>query len=364
MRLMSKLAATLILSLGLACDNNATSPTPTCEELGNCPKEDPPELTFMDRPKLNTNFDWFMGRTFTLFAGARIGSKLPQPVTTDTGEYEDLETLFQTFQAAWPGLKPIARTCGELETWPLDVPWLPRGVSAKPYDKTAPAYKELKNFLEAAIRIPRAQVLVVPICNLKENGTSLANVRKWVKTVCELASQYPNTAIEVVNEAKHPNSSLEPHVSRLIADCRGASVRQMEIGSDANVNARHLQIIKGGGSPYEYSGSDFYSYHMWRNPDPTKEELRAFVRWGLPRVTVFSEQTCFDDQFGLGSKMDSNGNHKGNCTDSTDQIEDLMRGTEKAGGVANFHTTWGLGWPNIPIGWILDFRNWEVRHGR
>lgn len=351
--MMSRILLVMALAL-TACDNeSATSPTPP---VVNPPIDDSPEPTFMDRPKLDWQFDWHMARTFTLFSGARIGSTLPQPVTMDTGEFEDLLELFQIYQTAWPGLVPTARTCAELETWPLDKPWLPRGVSAKPYNRTAPAYIELKNFLEAASRIPRAQVLVVPICNLKENGTTIANVRKWVKTVCELAGQYSNTAIEVVNEAKHPNSSLEPHVNRLIADCK--SVGGRNVGSDSNIHHATTEPY------YAYSGADFFSYHGWRNPDPTKEEMRDIVRWGLPMVTVFSEQTCFDDQFGLGANRDQFGQPKGNCTDSTDQIEDLMRHTEKAGAVANFHTTWGLGWPNIPIGWILDFRNWEVRHGR
>ncbi len=365
-------AFTIIIAIAIlgACEfescSSPSAPSPPIPAPTPEPKDDFPEPTFMDRKGRDWQFNWFMARTFTLFSGARIGSTLAQPVTTDTGEYEDLETLFQTYQAAWPGLVPTARVCAELRSWPIDRPWLPRGVEAKPFDKTAPAFQELKQFLEAANRIPRAQVLVVAVCNLKEDGTSLANVRKWVRNVCELSAQYSNTAVEVVNEAKHPNSSLERHVNTLISDCRGAAIDRldMQIGSDSNVNQRHVQIIKSGGSPYEHSGADFYSYHAWRNPDPTKEEHRQFVRWGFPLVTVFSEQTCFDGMFGLGAERDKHGNPKGNCTDDTEQIIDLMRGTEKAGAVANFHTAWGLGWPNVPIGWILDFRNWEVRHGR
>lgn len=349
-----------------SCDNETTT-GPTAPPTTPPPTEPEPEPTFFDRPELTWPFTWHMARTFTLFSGARIGSEFQQPVTVNTGEFEDLLDLFQQYQHAWPGLIPTARVCAEVQSWPTDKPWLPRGVSAKPFDQTAPAYKELEDFLEAAVRIPRAQVLVVAVCNLKEDGTSLANVKKWTRNVCELAARYPNTAVEVVNEAKHPNSSLEPHVNALISECRSGAGRSefatsMQVGSDFNVNANHLRQILGGTFRFPYA-ADFYSYHAWRNPDPTKEEHRHFVRWGLPNVTVFSEQTCFDDEFGLGAAR-RNGKPTGNCTDDPEQIEDLMRGTEKAGGVANFHTTWGLGWPNVAIGWILDFRNWEVRHGR
>lgn len=367
---MKKFLSVLFLTATLvACPNGCDNETTTGPTTPNPPppiEEPEPEPTFLDRPVLNWPFTWHMSRTFTLFSGARVGSDLPQPVTAHTGELEDLDELFRTYQAAWPGLIPTARVCAEVQSWPTDKPWLPRGVSAKPFDHTAPAYKELKNFLDGAVRIPRAQVLVVAVCNLKEDGTSLPNVKKWVRNVCELAARYPNTAVEVVNEARHPNSSLRPHVNALMSECRAGAGKSefvsMQVGSDSGVNPRHVQIIKGGGSPYEFTGADFYSYHAWRNPDPTKEDHRHFVRWGLPRVTVFSEQTCFDDEFGLGAAR-RNGQPTGNCTDDPEQIEDLMRGTEKAGGVANFHTTWGLGWPNIGIGWILDFRNWEVRHG-
>lgn len=298
--------------------------------------------------RLNTHFDWKLARGFSLFAGARA----TEP---------EIRDLYDTFRARWPHLRLTARVCGEVQSWPTDVDWLPRGVSAKPFDQNAPAFKELKHFLDVAVSIPDAQVLVVPICNLKEDGTSPANRLKWIRNTCRLIGSYPNTAIEIANEYIHPNSTITTdEMIRLIRACRDEVNRNpipynTEIGTDTNINERRREY-----EPRLVDLVDFLSYHPWRNPDPTKEDLRGIVRDRIGG-TVFSETTAYSDpRWGrLG----------GCCTQDKGQINDYARHAEKSGGVFFYHMVWGLGWPGtetepIPIGWILPRGDWEIRHGR
>lgn len=339
---MRKLSV-LILAVILSACAGTTPPPPT-------PPPPPPPPPVDPHPPLNTKFNWQLARGFSLFAGARANE-------------DDIRNLYDTFREKWPHLRLTARVCGELQSWPTDVAWLPRGVSAKPFDETAPAYKELKHFLDVAVTIPDAQVLVVPICNLKEDGTSPANRLKWVTNVCRLIGStregtldkaaYPNVAIEIANEYIHPNSTISTaEMRQLIRACRVETGRAAQIGTDTNINERRREY-----DPELADEVDFYSYHPWRNPDPTQQDLRGIVRDWIGR-TVFSETTAYaDSRWGrLG----------GCCTDDKQQIDDYARHAEKAGGVFFYHMVWGLCWPedNCPIGYILPRGDWEIRHGR
>ena len=315
----------------------APVPEPVVEEV-----VEPPEPEF---PRLHTRFDWNLARGFTLFAGTRANEA-------------QIREVYQAFSDKWPHLRLVARVCAEVQSWPGDRPWLPTGVTAKPFNATAPAYKELKNFLDVAVTIPRAHVLVVPVCNLKEDGTTQDNIEKWVRATCKLTASYPNTAVEVINEAQHPRSSFRdnnPSVHRMLRACRAAARNggreEMQIGTDSNVHH--------GNTEYRYRRSlvDYYSYHPWRNPDPTKEELREIVREndGIGR-TVFSETTALD--------VENYAEGNGLVTTSIEQIMDYARGVEKSGAVFVYHNVWGLGWPVVPIGDIIERGDWEIRHGR
>jgi hypothetical protein len=329
-------AAVFAALLVIYCDSNYTSPTdlppnpPIVDQIPVTPTPPP-------RARLNTQFDWTLARGFTLFAGTRA----------DEGQIVD---LFFEFEREWPHLRKTARVCAEVQSWGGRA-WLPRGVSAKPFDNTAPAFKELKNFLDVAVTIPDAQVLVVANCTTKEDGTSFNDMLKWTRHVCELTSRYPNTAVEVVNEAHHPNSSLRDtprRVTELMRNCQQVATRFMEVGSDTNINQRRTQ--------YEYNRAvaTYLSYHPWRNPDPDQAELRAIVRDCIG-CTVFSETT------GLDVEHHTSG---GLVTEDVEQIIDYARHAEKAGGVFVYHTVWGLGWPVLPTGYIIPRGDWEIRHGR
>ena len=318
------------------------------DDAGVCVKPTPP-------PPLNTQFDWKLTRGFSLFAGARAIES-------------QIRNLYDVFRVKWPHLRLTPRVCGEVQSWPYvsdeetpGVPrWLPRGVSAKPFDDTSPAYQELKHFLDVAVTIPDAQVLVVPICNLKGDGTSPANRLKWVRNVCRLVGSertdgkrsYPNVAIEIVNEYIHPGSNMTTDEMKLLIRACRIETPASQIGTDTNINK-----IRREYEPELVGLVDFFSYHPWRNPDPTQQDLRAIVREWIGG-TVFSETTAYaHPRWGrLG----------GCCTGDKEQIDDYARHAEKAGGVFFYHMVWGLCWPEkqCPIGYILPRGDWEIRHGR
>ena len=347
---MMRILALVLLTAFVACNGDGPPPQPPPTTTTTIPPPPPP-------PPLNTHFKWELARGFSLFSGARA---------TDS----QIRNLYDTYRARWPNLRLTARVCGELQSWPFvsedetpDEPkWLPRGVTARPFDETAPAYKELKHFLDVAVTIPDAQVLVVPICNLKGDGTKPINRLKWVRSVCRLVGSdrigdpahaaYPNVAIEVVNEYIHPNSNITTEeMLELINVCR-AEAPATSIGTDTNINKRRREY-----DPTLKNVVDYFSYHPWRNPDPTKDDLRAIVR-DLIGGTVFSETTAYaHPKWGrLG----------GCCTSDEGQIVDYARNAEKSGGVFFFHSVWGLCWPaeNCPMDYIPPRGDWEIRHGR
>ena len=297
----------------------------------------PPDPVY---PRVDQQFDWSLTRGFTLFAGARASER-------------EVREIFDAYRAHWPGLTFTARVCAEVQSWPRNVVYLPQGAAARPnFDRTSAAYNELKHFLGVAATIPGAQVLVVGICTLKEDGTSWKHMKKWTGHICGLASQYENTAVEVVNEAHHPNSYFRGNADRvdiLMRTCRDATSRHMEVGSDANIT-EHRRAYS-----YDRGLATFLSYHPWRNPDPTSDDLRGIVRQRIGG-TVFSETTSLD--------VENYSPDYGGKTTDVSQIMDYARNAEEAGGVFFFHTTWGLGWPELPIGYIIDRGDWDINHGR
>ena len=305
----------------------------------------PPPVEPDPHPRLNTKFSWHLARGFSLFAGTRATAPA-------------IRGLYGRFRMEWPNLRLTARVCAELQSWPYITPgqtpdeprWLPRGVTARPFNRKAPAYKQLKEFLDVAVTIPDAQVLVVAICNLKEDGTKPEKRLQWVRNICELVGSYPNTAIEIANEYIHPNSSIDvPEMKKLIRACITRAPKT-QVGTDTNINR-----IRRAYDPDLAPLVDFFSYHPWRNPDPTKEELRRIVGDRIG-ASVFSETTAFADP--------KWGNLGGCCTRDKGQVIDHARNVEKAGGVHFYHMVWGLCWPNCSVGYIIPRGDWPIRHGK
>lgn len=341
--LLRVLLQALLLLLLTYCDGNVTSPGPIVIDAPSGPSgpsspstpSGPPAT--LPLPNFHNEFHYDQVRGFSLFAGTRATE-------------DEIRELFSAFRMQWPHLRTMARVCAEVQSWPNDVPWLPRGVTAKPYDATSPAYKELANFLAVTAGIHNAQVLLVPICNLKEDGTSPANRKKWVRNVCTLAATYNHVGIEVANEFIHPNSDISLSEMRaLIRECRAAGPN-LQIGTDTNINEQRRAY-----EPTLAGLVDYFSFHPWRNPDPTKEDLRDLVRQRIGRV-IISEPTAY--------AAPTWGRLGGCCTPDLDQITDYARHTEKAGGIFVQHSVWGLAWPTIGIGPIIPRGDWEIRQGK
>jgi len=331
---------------------------------GDTPPPEPPPTTTIPTPppgptippRHTRPFTWNLARGFSLFSGASA---------TD----EEVVQVFTAFKTEWTNLWPTARMCGERMRWPDRHEYLYKGPTAAPYDATSPAFVEVKHFLDWAASVPHAQVLLVPICTLKEDW-SMANIEngeayrvneKWVRTMCRLASDYENVAIEVINEWKHPNSiytmngtrDRQDQVIRMIRACREEAPRT-QIGTDSNVNQRNKRY-----DPTIEPVVDYLSFHPWRNPDPDEDEMREMVRQRIG-AAVFSETTCYDQK-------DNRPNPTGNCTGIQDQILVYQRDAERKGAVYTYHPKYlGLCWPRADckqIGWVTPRGDHPIKHG-
>lgn len=320
---------------------------------GRPPPPPPPPPPPDPYPSRTEPFRWYMARGSSWFSGT----------SANPGQ---IVNQFKQLKAEWaPPLWPVVRTCAERSRWPDNHTYLFKGPPAAPYDKTSPAYKDLELFLKVAASIPRAQVLLVPICTLKENWSDAAILdgrafnanEKWVRTVCKLAGTYENVAIEVINEWRHPNSIYaklghrQDQVVRMLKACR-AEAPDTQIGTDTNVNRNRMDY-----DPAIEPFVDFLSFHPWRNPDPDEVELRAMVRQKIG-AAVFSETTCFD--FGAAAQ--------GNCTGDWGQILSYQRDAERKGGVFFYHTKYrGLCHPRATckaMEPITPRGDHEIKHGR
>ncbi len=317
----------MILLCLVGCDN-PMPPTMTPPPTTTTTPPGPPRVDFP--------FDFSFGTGFTFFAAARADEL-------------DIRQEFARVHSRL-GFGSWARVCAEVMSWPGgDRPWLPQGVTAVPFDNTAPAYAQLKNFLEVTARIQGAQVLVMPICTLKENGTSPANRKKWVATVARLANEYQHTALEVVNEFVHPNSNIsESEMRELLRTAR----RNFDglIGTDDGAH--------GGNVTYNSALRglvDYISFHpcrtdprpggldcRWRGGslDPTPADLREMADVNGPYI--LTETVAYDD-------FDRSG---GCCTDDRNRILDYKRSCEAISGCTFlYHCVGNLGWPETRCSW-------------
>ena len=346
---MLRTALPILLALVVACSGGPPPPPPP---------PPPPTTTTIPVdpfPPRTAPFTWILARGSSWFSGT---SATPAQIVSQ----------FDELKVEWTNLWPTVRTCAERERWPKPHAYLFKGPPAAPYDTSSPAYLELERFLKVAASIPHAQVLLVPICTLKEDwsdaaindGTAFDANEKWVRTVCKLAGRHENTAIEVINEWRHPNSIYSKlghrrdQVIRMIRACR-AEAPNTQIGTDSNIN-KNRRVYDPDILPFV----DFLSFHPWRNPDPDEDEIRAMVRQRIGK-TVLSETTCFDfDSPTIGAR--------GNCTGDWEQILAYQRDTERKGGVFVYHTKRrGLCDPRGDCGTLEPITprgDHPIRHGR
>ena len=128
---------------------------------------------------------------------------------------------------------------------------------------------------------------IVADCTLKHSQVSDAEREEWVRAVGRLTKPYANVAFEAVNEYWHPKSRVDrAEVSRLIRVLRGSSGGKL-VGADNGLG------FASGTYGYDRGlGSDFVSFHPWRNPDPTAGDIQRMV-YQNGGLVVLSETTAW-----------------------------------------------------------------------
>lgn len=194
---MAKLAFLLVMLILTGCDSPVDFTPP--------PTPPPPSIPPEDPPRVDAPFSWTYYRGFTAFA--------LQP--------EDTPALFaEALSHGWN----TARVCSETEFWD-------EGEGA--YPRRPRNVERVRGILEAAARIPGAQVLLIGDCTLKRQ-VPLSGAAEWAQQVAALANDYENVAIETHNE---------------FANCRGRSDwgGRAEWCPGKQDVAEHIQIYRSAG---------------------------------------------------------------------------------------------------------------------
>jgi hypothetical protein len=173
--------------------------------------------------------------------------------------------------------------------------------------------------------------LVVPICTIRDTGSNVTKREVWVRQVAELAKPYHNIFFEAANEYWHPKSRVSrEEVRHLIKLLRRKSGGKM-VGTDNNLGWPSGRYRYDSGL-----GSDFPSFHPWRNQDPTRSEIREIVKQN-GGLAVLSETTAW------GSRADvaTFGSHL--VTSDKEQIQRYSDNCRNEDGcVFFFHSVEGL----------------------
>lgn len=291
----------------LACGDGAVT-LPEPPSIPVPPVPDPPP------PFPGVDFSWADTRGILVFAGTQA----------QEGQIRALDNRLRA--QGWP--TPTYHVCAEVASWE-HTPW----ADGPAYDSSE-NLENLRRFLRTTADL-RSQVLLDIICTIRDDGTSFDALRAWTKVVAVEAAKWNHIAIHICNEHWHPQSSIRSvgKIRTLRDDTRVAGFRGL-VGSDDNSS-------RPGDFDYTLRGLGFIpDFHPYRNPDPTKAELREMrERNGLP--LVISEPTAYSSWRGGGC-----------CTASRKQIRRYMERAESLGIVWTFHSTDGLEWPTKTFEWI------------
>jgi hypothetical protein len=233
----SKLIMVALMSLLLACDNPSfTGPDPT-----PAPPEEPTEETepVVKGPRVDFNNLWGY-------------SYFPMPEMPEDQQRRDLRFAQRRGYT-------FARICAETVQWGGVFPSGSHLVEAE---------QKLKRTLDIAAE-ENMYVLVVAICTIRDAGTEYRRV-EWVKHVAAQLKGRRNVFAEAVNEPWHPRSKVSPK----------ALDGYIQILKRAGIATGADQGLGFPSGRYQYtlsSRSEFPSFHPWRNPDPTRSQIRQIV---------------------------------------------------------------------------------------
>jgi hypothetical protein len=242
-------------------------------------------------------------------------------------KYDEQNTVRLYRQAMNNGFN-TARVCAEARSWNR------HGLPVVPMDIDA-----LDSFLDTTAHIQGAQVLLMAICNLKEDGAPVSVIRAWTEDVSRLIRkrEYKHVALSPGNELWHPKSSLRNNdalISDLVRILRrtGQPVTIDDNAHPAKMFYRQDWMLL----------SDIPNLHPWRSPDPTRSEIRKMKELAGGRLLI-SEPTCYQD-----------GAIRGGCTSSKAQIRKYACNAKREGVLWTFHGFDGL-IAQAPYGWFPDW---------
>lgn len=249
-----------ILLSPISCDSSTVT--------GPSPPPPTTTTTIPSIPRVDEWFTWGNFHGFSMFAGLRL----------DEGEIR--AAFGQSMAKGWE----TPRVCAETEFWPGtdDYPRIPRNLTL------------LRSFLETVATIQGAQVLLMANCTLKHGGLGWEEQRQWNTAVAEVAVDFKNVAIEVVNEPWHHLHFFFRKwglVRQLIREAQAVGV--LEVGADDH-------ICKDRALRHELlSTVNFPSFHPCREVngniwDPRAAYLERLVA-ANGGMAILTETVAWDD---------------------------------------------------------------------
>ncbi len=186
------------------------------------------------------------------------------------------------------------RVCGETTYWGFA--YLPAGPDLEG------AAEDVRKLLRVTAEYAGFSVLLVPTCTIRDHR-DFATIRGWTQRVADIVIEkdYKHVFFEAVNEYWHPASNVRGKDAKVADLIRILRSTGRLVGTDDNIVPGSVVY-----NPALRRVVDFPSVHPWRNPDPTRREIKRIVdkNGGL---VVFSETTAYAtqeevDTFGLLGK--------------------------------------------------------------
>lgn len=183
--------------------------------------------------------------------------------------------------AGWKGNRVFDRVAGKPIRWG-------KGKNGQLVVENKGALAEFKECLRIAAEEDMGMLAMGIVTSLRRKGTDEQR-EAWLRAIGKAAQPYNNVAWEVANEYSHPNSQIDrpSFLNRMQRVLRQTTAGDL-VGADQGLGAQFSNTAR---YRYDYRvRSDFPSFHPWRNPDPTAEDIRDIVRenggWALLSETT------------------------------------------------------------------------------
>lgn len=322
------MAALVVAAIWLACKDSPTfpdprPPPPVCElEQEDCPGQAADKLECECK-----DIEFHAGVPFQL-TDTRVILAFPG---TQAEPHEIAAFSMRASMAGWP--RVTHHTCVETVEWE-NTPWADffkvqmysQGFAADSIENLS----NLRRFLNATA-VLGDQVLLDIFCTVRDNQQWMdANAVHFAGLIGDIVAPYNHVAIHIANEPWHPNSWFNERragsmklreVYRALREHRYGGL----IGADDHIGSPELDFS------YQYTFLDWADFHPYREPVPTRGDLRR-MRDLNPQPVWLSEIIAWS------TWRDSRC-----CTDSKEVVRDYIFNGEDLGLIMSFHSTCGLG---------------------